>query len=55
MPTGGFADVEEAPRWSELAATLAPQWTQLEVRAAALSEPELIALCRTELSRLRAR
>ena len=53
MPTGGFADVEEAPQREELAAALEPQWTQLEVRAAALSEPELIALCRTELSRLR--
>jgi predicted ATPase/class 3 adenylate cyclase/DNA-binding SARP family transcriptional activator len=54
MPTGGFLDFEEEPRLAELADELEDQWTQLEVRAAALSEPELIALCRTELSRLRA-
>ena len=54
MPTGGPLDVEEAPRVAELAIALKAQWTQLEVRATALSEPELIALCRNELSRLRA-
>jgi hypothetical protein len=53
MPTGGFADVEEAPRLAELAVALEAEWTRLEVRAAALSEPELIALCRTELGRLK--
>jgi hypothetical protein len=53
MPTGGLADAEEASCLAELAVALAPQWTQLEVRATALGEPELIALCRDELGSLR--
>ena len=53
MPNGGLTDYEELPLVAELAEKLDAQWTRLEVRAAAMSEPELIALCRAELRSLR--
>ena len=55
MPTGGLADIEETPVLARLSGLLADEWTRLEVRAAAFSEPELIALCRAELRSLGSR
>jgi hypothetical protein len=55
MPSGRLTDFEELPLVAELAEKLDAQWTQLEVRAAAMSEPELIALCRAELRSLGSR
>jgi predicted ATPase/class 3 adenylate cyclase len=53
MPRGGPADLEDAPLVARLAEQLDDQWSRLEVRAAAMSEPELIALCRRELVALK--
>jgi predicted ATPase len=52
MPLGMEDSDADSGRLAELEARLASQWGRLRVRAQALTEPDLIALCREELGGL---
>jgi predicted ATPase/class 3 adenylate cyclase len=52
MPTRVDVTGDDSGRLAELERRLGNTWTRVRVRASALSEPELIALCRAELGRL---
>jgi hypothetical protein len=50
MPLGGDAGREDSEHLALLEARLEDRWSRLRVRAKALTEPDLIALCRNELA-----
>jgi predicted ATPase/class 3 adenylate cyclase len=54
MPTRADASGDDSGRLAELEQRLGRQWARVRVRASALTEPELIALCRDELARFQA-